>query len=194
MDSSFIFTWVILPLLIFTSRIFDVSIGTIRLIYLSKSKMILVPLLGFFEVFIWLIAITQIMRNLTNLFYYVAYAGGFAMGNFVGIYIENKLAIGTLLIRIITSNDSIELVNLLKSHGFGVTVTEGEGTRGPVKIIFTIIKRKDKQRVVDFIQRYNPNAFYTIDNVTSANGETRFLIDERKRHTVFGNLFVKKAK
>ena len=156
--------------------------------------MILVPLLGFFEVFIWLIAITQIMRNLTNLFYYVAYAGGFAMGNFVGIYIENKLAIGTLLIRIITSNDSIELVDLLKLHGFGVTVTEGEGTRGPVKIIFTIIKRKDKQRIVDFIHQYNPNAFYTIDNVTSANGETRFLIDERKRHTVFGNLFVKKAK
>jgi len=194
MDSSFVFTWLILPILIFTSRILDVSFGTLRIIFLAKSKKSLVPLFGFFEVLIWLVAITQIMKNLTNLFYYIVYAGGFAMGSFVGMYIEEKLAIGTLLVRIITSTDSTQLVKLLKSNGFGVTVTDGEGARGPVKVIFTIIKRKNKQQVIELINQYNPKAFYTIDEVTSGNGETRFNKEERKKFKLLNLLSIKKAK
>ena len=99
-----IFTWVIMPLLIIFARICDVSLGTIRIISIARGYKLIAPLLGFFEILIWLLAIKQIMQNLTNIFYYVAYSGGFAAGTFIGIYIEEKLAMGIFLIRIITLN------------------------------------------------------------------------------------------
>jgi uncharacterized protein YebE (UPF0316 family) len=100
LSGSPVFAWVILPLLIFAARICDVTLGTLRIIFVSRGKKLLAPLLGFFEVSIWLLAISQIMQNLNNPVCFLAYAGGFAMGNFVGILIEDKLAMGILVIRI----------------------------------------------------------------------------------------------
>ena len=97
---------IIIPLLIFVARIFDVTLGTIRIILVSRGVKIPAALLGFFEVLIWLIAIGRVMQNLNNVSNYIAYAGGFAMGNFVGIYIENKLAMGLLSIRVVTAKDA----------------------------------------------------------------------------------------
>lgn len=166
---SDIFVWIILPLLIFTARILDVSIGTIRIIYVSRGYKYLAPLLGFFEVLIWLLAITQIIQNLTNFAYYVAYAGGFAMGNFVGIILEGKLAMGTLAVRIFTIKGAGDLVERLKRAGYGVTIINAEGATGDVKIVFTVIKRKDLQNVVELINEYNPKAFFSIEEVRSAS-------------------------
>ncbi|MEW6447559.1 MAG: DUF2179 domain-containing protein [Bacillota bacterium] len=165
---SDIFTWIVLPLLIFTARILDVSIGTLRIIYVSRGYKYLAPFLGFFEVLIWLLAITQIIQNLTNFAYYIAYAGGFAMGNFVGIFLEEKLAMGTLAVRIFTIRGARDLVERLKHAGYGVTIINAEGTTGDVKIVFTIIKRKDLQNVIKLIKEYNPKAFYSIEEVRSA--------------------------
>ena len=91
------FTWVLLPILIFISRVLDVSLGTMRLIFVSKGYKLLAPVLGFFEVLIWLVAIGQIMQHLDNIFCYLAYGLGFATGNFVGIYLEEKMSIGTVI-------------------------------------------------------------------------------------------------
>jgi len=123
--------------------------------------------IGFFEVLIWLMAITQILNNMTNITYYLAYAGGFAMGNFIGIFIEDKMAIGTVVIRIITQKDATELIDYLKCDGYGVTHIEGQGALGPVKVLFTIVKRKDIQNVLDLIRKFNPLAFFTIEDVRS---------------------------
>ena len=89
------FTWVGLPILIFLARILDQSIGTLRLIFLSKGMKHIAPFLGFFEVIIWLLAVGQIMQHLDNWLCYVAYGAGFAMGNFIGISIEERLSLGT---------------------------------------------------------------------------------------------------
>ena len=126
-QNSELATWVVIPLLIFIARICDVTFGTIRIIFISRGKKILAPILGFLEVFIWLLAIGQIFQNLNNTVCYFAYTGGFAMGNYVGIYIENKLALGMLVVRIITGKDSSKLVEKLKANGFGVTSINGEG-------------------------------------------------------------------
>lgn len=99
--NSDIWTWVIIPCFIFIARILDVTLGTVRIIFVSKHMKSLAPLLGFFEVLIWLLAIGQIMQNLTNPINYLAYAAGFAMGNFVGIQIESRLAMGVVLIRVL---------------------------------------------------------------------------------------------
>lgn len=167
--NSEIFSLIVLPLLIFIARVLDVTLGTLRIIFTSRGKKFISPIFGFFEIMIWLLAISQIMTNLTNLTYYLAYAGGFAMGNFVGIHIEEKLAMGTLIIRIITKKEGHKLVEFLKSEGYGVTSFDGEGARGPVKLIFTTIKRKDVDKVIRIIKLYNPKAFFSIEEVRSAS-------------------------
>jgi uncharacterized protein YebE (UPF0316 family) len=166
---SGIFTWVILPLLILISRVCDVTIGTIRIIFVSKGKKKLASLLGFFEVLIWLLAIGQIMQNLNNPVCYIGYASGFALGNFIGITVEEKLAMGTLVVRIFTSKDTANLVNLLKEAGFGVTTVGGQGSVGPVNVIYTFIKRSDLPEVIRIIKDVNPKAFYCIEEVKSTH-------------------------
>jgi len=162
---SNIFTWVILPLLIFFGRILDVSLGTIRIILVSKGLKNIAPFFGFFEVFIWILVIGQIMRNLNNIFLYVSYAGGFAMGTFVGIQLENRLSLGMAIIRIITGREATELIRVLRSQHYGVTVVDAESPTGKVKIIFSVISRHDLQEVVKDIKKFNPHAFYTIEDV-----------------------------
>jgi uncharacterized protein YebE (UPF0316 family) len=162
---SEVYAWIILPILIFFARICDVSLGTIRIIFVSKGIKYLAPIVGFFEILIWIMAISQIMQNLTNIYYYVFYAGGFAIGNLVGITIEEKLSIGTVGVRIITRQDAVELVNTLKNSKYGITVVDAEGTKGKVKIIYTVINRQNIQKVINIVKQYNPKAFYQIEDI-----------------------------
>ena len=167
-----LFAWVVIPLLIVLARIIDVTIGTIRIIYVARGMKYLAPLFGFFEVLIWLLAISQIMRNLNNPVYYVAYAVGFAAGNLLGIYIEERLAVGRVVMRIITKKDATELVARLRSRGHGVTTVPAAGATGPVNLILTIIDRGNIKAVVEAIQRLHPNAFYSIEDVRAVNEGT----------------------
>jgi len=160
-----IYSLVILPLLIFLARVCDVSIGTIRIIFVSKGMKYLAPVFGFFEIWIWLLAIGQIMQNLTNFYYYIFYAGGFATGNFVGIYIDEKLSFGTVGVRIITKREATGLIDALKKANYGVTVVAAEGSKGNVKIIFTVVNRQNIQDVIKIVKRYNPKAFYSIEDI-----------------------------
>lgn len=156
---------VVLPILIFIARILDVSLGTIRIVFISKGFKYLAPVIGFFEILIWLLAIGQIMQNLNNIYYYIFYAAGFAAGNFVGMHIEEKLSIGTQIIRVITRREASKLLKTLKSAGYGVTSADAKGNRRQVKIVYVIVDRRDVQNVIRLIKRYNPSAFYTIEDV-----------------------------
>lgn len=161
---SDLFRWVILPMLIFLARILDVSLQTIRIMLVSRGNRILSPLLGFFEVLIWILAIGQIMQNLDNVFCYIAYAGGFACGTWVGVVLEERLAYGKVVLRIITRAEADILVKSLGRKGFGVTSMDAEGRRGRVKIIYTVINRSDIDRVIREIEKTNPRAFYSIED------------------------------
>jgi len=163
------FTFLVLPILIFFSRIFDVTIGTLRIIYVSRGMRYVAPLLGFFEVLIWLLAITQIMQHLTSPIHYLAYAAGFASGNYVGMLVEEKLSVGTSLIRIITRKDTKKLIHCLTTAGYRTTKHEAHGQHGPVNIIFTIVPRKESKKVLDTIKDCNPTSFYTIEDIKYAN-------------------------
>lgn len=179
-----VFTWGILPLLIFLARIMDVSIGTIRIMLLSRDKKFLAPVLAFFEVLIWLLAIRQIFNHLTNIACYFAFAGGFAMGNFVGIILEEKLAMGLEVVRVITKKDGTALVEFLKTRGYGVTSVDAQGTTGKVNIIYTIISRKDHRTVIDIIHQFNPRAFYSVEDVKSVS-EGVFPVPENHTRKLF---------
>jgi uncharacterized protein YebE (UPF0316 family) len=168
LTDSTLFTWVILPLLIFFARIMDVSIGTLRLIFVAKGYKFYAPLLGFFEVVIWLLAIGQIMQHLDNFLCYVAYGLGFATGNYLGILLDEKMSLGTVLIRVVPKFDTTNLTNHLREHRFGASLVDIEGMNGKLKMIFTIVKRKDLKEVLGIIQEHNPQAFVTIEDVKTA--------------------------
>lgn len=159
------YTFVVIPLLIFVARIIDVSLGTVKLIFIAKGYKYIAPFLAFFEISIWLAAIQQVMLNLTNIYCYLAYAIGFSAGTFVGMMIEEKISLGNVIIRIITKKDASELVNALKELKYKTTEIDGSGIDGKVRIIFSILDRRDIEKVVETIKKFNPKAFYTIEDV-----------------------------
>lgn len=162
-----IFDWVVLPGIIFLARLIDVALGTLRIIFVSRSMRKLAPLVGFFESLIWLFAISQIVLNLSNVMSYFAFAAGFATGNFVGIYLENKLSIGLLSVRVVTSKDGSDLINYLREHNFGVTSVSATGVSGRVRLIISVIKRKDLEEYIGIVKQFNPKAFISIEDVRS---------------------------
>jgi uncharacterized protein YebE (UPF0316 family) len=162
---SWTYAWVILPLLIFFARITDVSLDTLRIIFINKNLRYRAALCGFFEVMIWLMVIRQIFQQLNNPLCFIAYPAGFAAGNIVGLMIENRISLGKVIIRTITRHNADELIRFLKSSGYGVTVVDAEGTTGPVQLIFTIVERSDIPNVVENIKKHNPNAFYSVEDI-----------------------------
>lgn len=163
------FSWIVLPVIIFFSRVCDVSLGTLRHVFISKGFRKIVPVLGFFEVLIWIIVVAQVMKNLNNVACYLAYAAGFATGTYVGLFIEERLALGLQVIRIITNQNCEELTTALRQENHGMTLVDAQGSMGPVKMIFTVIKRKNVQSVVTLIGKHNPSAFYSVEDVKKSS-------------------------
>lgn len=162
-------TFVVIPLLIFLSRIADVTIGTLRIMFVSKGIKYIAPLLGFFEVIIWLIAMKAIMDNVNNVITYIAYAGGFAVGNYIGMLLEQKLSIGLVAVRVITNKDCTELLTYIRKRNYGVTIADAEGSDGKVKILYSIVKRRNLNDALDIITKFNPKAFYTVEDIQHVN-------------------------
>jgi len=158
-----------LPILVFFARVLDVTLGTLRIIFIGKGKRLLAPMLGFVEVFIWIVVVSQLVRNVSTLIGYLAYAAGFAVGNYVGMVIENRLAIGTLIVRAIVAGETETLVRSLKEAGYGVTLFDALGSNGPVKVIFTVIKRKELVDVAHLLQASHPHVFYTVEEARLAS-------------------------
>jgi uncharacterized protein YebE (UPF0316 family) len=160
---------IIVPILIFLARICDVSIGTVRIIFVSKGYRYLAPLLGFFEVFIWLLAMAKIMQNIDRWYYFLAYCTGFATGNFIGIILEERIAIGHVALRVISRVPADQLITQLKDAGYGVTFHTAQGSTGTVDVVYTIVKRSEIQTLARLINEFNPKAFYTIEEVRAVN-------------------------
>jgi len=185
--SADVYNWVVLPLLIAIARIMDVTVGTVRLIFVSRGYKYLAPLLGFVEVTIWLLAIGQIMQQLDNFMSYIGYGAGFAMGNYIGIILVERMSIGTVLVRIIPKFDTQNLVTHLREGNFGVTSVDAEGKSGPINMLFTIVKRKDLDGVLKIINQFNPNAFYSIEEVQKVN--EGYFVQPKRRSFFFGGIF-----
>lgn len=168
--NSSVFTWAIIPLFICLARIIDVSLGTLRIILITRGMKLVAPILGFFEILIWLFAIGQIMQNLTNVANYFAYALGFAIGNYIGIILEEKLAIGKVVIQVVTRKDASDLIAFLRKENISVTVVNAEGSSGMVHLLFSVIKRAQLPFVTLHIKNSNPQAFYTVEDVRFVSG------------------------
>lgn len=182
-----IFGLIALPLLIFVARVADVSLGTLRIVFISQGRKNLAPLIGFLEIFIWLLAIGQIFSDLTNILYYIAFAAGFALGNYVGLIIENKLSLGFLSLQLILSENPDNLIKTLKSQGYGITSLTAEGAKGNVKVVIMVIKRKNKANILEIIRELSPNAFISIQQVQSISGGN-FPFESKMRYDLLKRL------
>ncbi len=160
-----LFAYPYLPFLVFLARICDVTLGTMRIIFISKGKKYLAPLVGFCEVFIWILVISRILAVSNDFVCYIAYAGGYATGSLIGMLVEERLAIGTLLIRVYTKKHGKELVHTLNKEGFGATISYGEGVEGEVSIVQTVINRKKSKKVEKIIHHFDSQAFYVTSDV-----------------------------
>lgn len=165
MNSFDYYSWVILPLIILFSRVGDVTLGTLRHVMMARGQKNIAPILGFFEVLIWIIVVSQIMKQANNFACYIGWAGGFALGNYIGLLIEERIALGLQIIRIISHQDCREMIIKLQSENHGITVIDAQGAKGPVKVILTVAKRKNIEEIVNIIRQYNPEAFYSIEDI-----------------------------
>ena len=167
MVDQFVFSYVIIPLLIFFARIADVTLGTLRIVYISQGKRKFAPIVGFFEVFIWIVAMGQIMADVNNYYYYFAYAAGFASGNYIGLYLENKFTSGLLIMRIIIPKENTQLVKILKDEGRGLISLDAVGTENTVNLLIFIIRKRRFQEIRDLIMTHEPKAFISTENAYS---------------------------
>jgi uncharacterized protein YebE (UPF0316 family) len=158
----------LLPLLVFAAELCVVTISTVRIIFVSRGMKFLAPVLGFFEISIWLFAIGQIMRNLTDPGCYLGFAAGFTLGTYLGILIEKRLAIGSLVVQVITTRDAAGLAEALRAAEFGVTCMDGRGGTGPVQVVLTVIQRKELENVIALVKEFDPRAFYSVNDLQAA--------------------------
>ncbi len=150
-------------LIIFSLRLADQSLGTMRTLLVSKNKPIYAALIGLVESAIWIVAISQVIKDIDDPVLIGAYAAGFAAGTILGTYIERIVGVGNIVVRVFTASNSPSVAETLRDNGHGVTVIDGEGKEGPVKIYLCVIPRRKLKSVLSMIEEINPNAYITTD-------------------------------
>lgn len=176
------YQWVVLPLLIFIARVIDVSLATIRIVFIARGIKFYAAVLGFFEVLIWLFTIAQVFHHLNNIACYIGFAAGFAAGNYIGIVLEQRLAMGMQILRIITRDHIDAFLAVLREKKLSYAIVDGRGPTGPVKIIFMVCRRKDVPSILHWLPEYLPDSFYTIENVqTAAETESLLVANGQRR-------------
>jgi uncharacterized protein YebE (UPF0316 family) len=187
---SEIYTFLIIPLLIFFSRIVDVTLGTVRIIMISRSNKLAASLLGFFEVIIWLVAISQVLQNLHGIVSYIAYGAGFAAGNYVGISLENRMALGMQAVQVITEENLKTLSMILREEGFGVTNLKASGQKGELDFLYVVTPRRRTTEVLNIVKEFDSNAFISVSDLRNVHAGYHIT----RRRNLFGTKTVAKKK
>ena len=151
-------------LFIFFAKIIEVSLCTVRTVLITRGEKLFGSIIGFFEVIIWLYLISTILVGISETpFKMVAYALGFACGNYFGCILEEKLALGLITINaIVSEKDGPALAKILRSENIGVTIMDAEGLKEAKKLLILHVKRKRKSRVIKLIQNSNINAVISL--------------------------------
>ena len=150
-------------LIIFSLRLADQSLGTMRSLLVAKNKTIYAALIGLVESAIWIVAISQVIKDIDDPILIAAYAAGFAAGTILGSYIERIVGVGNIVVRVFSPANSPSVAEVLRENGHGVTVIDGEGKDGPVKIYLCVIPRRKLKSVLKMIVTITPKAYITTD-------------------------------
>ncbi|MDP3451277.1 MAG: DUF5698 domain-containing protein [Anaerolineaceae bacterium] len=152
-------------LLIFVLRVGDMALDTIRVLFVVRGKRVLVWILGLFQSLIFVVAISSVLSQLDNILNIIGYATGFATGNLIGMVIENRLAIGHVLVTVISSNRGTFIAERLRASGYAVTEIAGRGMNGTVFVLHASVLRKDVSQVETIVLESDPHAFVTAEDV-----------------------------
>ncbi len=155
------------PLVIFALRIVDVSLATLRMLLSMRNIRTWVPVIGFFESLIWVLAVGTAIQHLNSVWHLLGYAGGFAAGTGAGLWLEEKLAVGLATVRIVCRSGGAEVARELRERGFGVTEIDGRGRDGPVNILLSLVARRQIREVVREVERMDEDAFVSIEEPRS---------------------------
>ena len=155
----------VMPLIIFCLRVGDMSLDTLRVLFVVRGRKATAWMLGFFQSALWVVAITSVLSNLGNLWNLIGYAGGFATGNVVGMVIEEWLAVGHGHLRIISSRRGTAIAEAIRSAGYAATELSGRGKDGMVSVINCSVRRRDIDRVREQVKHIDPEAFLTVEEV-----------------------------
>ena len=150
-------------LLIFCLRLCDVTLGTLRIVMTVRGRKLFAALFGFIEVTIFVVAISRVVRNMGNPWLVLGYSSGFAAGTLVGMTIEERLALGWTVVRIISTDLSKRVAEALRQVGFGVTEMSGQGMRGTVQIFEVVVRRADLPKVLQTVDQVDSKAFVTVE-------------------------------
>ncbi|USN99224.1 MAG: DUF2179 domain-containing protein [Phycisphaeraceae bacterium] len=161
--------WLI-PLLIFSARICDVSIGTVRMIMVISGHRLISAGLGFIEVLIWVLAVGGTVGNLDNPVAVLAFAAGYSTGTLVGMTIEKRLAIGFRVVRVINPDPARELAGALREKGYTATRLDGHDRNGPAEIVFVPVRRRQVPGLLDQISGITPDAFLSVERAERVSG------------------------
>ncbi|BBM88602.1 hypothetical protein COTS27_00283 [Spirochaetota bacterium] len=161
-------TWTV-PLFIYIAKILELALNSIRIVSIAKGFKRLSIAIAFVEGIIWILIVTRIIANIDNLFNVAAFGLGMATGVYIGGLIEEKLALGLVLVRVITQRTADKLLTRLRAAGFRVTDVPATSNYGSVKVMFATIKRKDLQNFTKLVKQFNPYAFFTVEEIKSAS-------------------------
>lgn len=158
-------------LFIFSARVVDVTLATMRTLMVVQGRKLQAALIGFFEVIIYITALGKVVDSLDNPLNLLAYGLGFATGTYVGIMVENKIALGNLAAQIILKTDNnMELIEILRENKFGVTVLEGQGKEGPREVLSVVFNRKDLNKLKGIVYKFEKKAFITVGSTNPISG------------------------
>lgn len=163
----------LLYIIIFCAKIVEVTISTIRLVYINKGERVKGSILAFIEIMIWLIVVSSVLNNITeDPIKVFIYAAAFSLGNYIGITIESKIAVGLASIQVVVSKETGEiLAEVLRDESYGVTIIDGKGKDDSKKILLFIqLKRKKIPEAVKIIKQTAPQAYITVNDIKSMVG------------------------
>ncbi|MDQ3389326.1 MAG: DUF2179 domain-containing protein [Gemmatimonadota bacterium] len=167
------------PLAIFLLRIVDVSLATIRMLLAVRGLRRIAPLIGFFEVLVWILAVGTAIKYLDSPLHLIGYAGGFAAGTAVGLWIEEKMALGMTAVRVMSLHGGVEIAEALRERGFGVTEFAGHGQAGTVEVVYAVLRRRDLPRALEQVHFWDASAFVTIEEPRAIH--RGWLFDKRRK-------------
>jgi uncharacterized protein YebE (UPF0316 family) len=160
-DALFASTWG--ALVIFFLRIIDVSCDTMRVIFAIRGKRAIAAALGFIQALVWIFAVGNAVKHLNSVLHVFGYAGGYAMGTYIGVSLEQAIAYGVATVRIVTKRAGIGIAAALREQGYGVTESQGAGRDGAVDVLNSVVQRRHLDDVLSLVTTMDGEAFVTVE-------------------------------
>ena len=167
-------------LIIFSLRLVDMAMATVRIVLVGRGKKGTATAIGFVEAIVWVLAISRVFSGIEDPARILAFAAGFAAGTFLGAKVEEWIALGQSLVRIVAPNESPAVAGLLREQGHGATVINGDGLEGEVRITFCVVPRKRLASVLEMVREANPEAFLTVEQTSVIEAPERHQRGVRK--------------